>query len=104
MIKKISLDKNKLKGTITIIILQLTKSKNKIEPIRVSPVFGIFQAPPCKVIHISMYKPSTNKPTIRIDKDRPARYKESGTNKERTTHLAKHIRLPNEISPWHTIG
>ena len=45
-----------------------------------------------------------NKPTLTIDKDRPAQYKESGTRKERTTHLAKHIRPPNEISPWHTIG
>ena len=105
MIKKISRDKNKLNGIITTIVLQITKkSKNETEPIRVSPVFAIFQAPPCKVIHVSMYKPSTNKPTISINKDRPAQYKESGTRKERTARLAKHIRPPKEISPWHTIG
>ena len=45
-----------------------------------------------------------NMPTARIDKDRPAQYKESGTRKERTACLTKHIRLPNEISPRHTIG
>ena len=80
------------------------KSKNEIEPIRVSPVFAIFQDPPCKVIHVSTYKPSTNKPTITIDKDTLTRYTESGTCNERTAHLAKHIRQPNEISPRHTIG
>ena len=58
----------------------------------------------CKVIHVSTYKPSTNKPTVTIHKDRLARYKESGTHKERTAHLAKHVRPPNKISPWHTIG
>ena len=58
----------------------------------------------CKVIHVSTYKPSTNKPTVTIDKDRPTRYKESGTRKERTARLAKHIRLPNKINPRHTIG
>ena len=51
-----------------------------------------------------MYKPSTNKPTVSIDKDRPARYKESGTHKERTARLAKHIRPPYKISARHTIG
>ena len=58
----------------------------------------------CKVIHISTYNPSKNKPTVIIDKDRPAQYKESGTHKERTAHLAKHIGPPNEISLWQTIG
>ena len=43
-------------------------------------------------------------PTARIDKDRPAQHKESGTRKERTARLAKHIALPNEISLRHTIG
>ena len=38
----------------------------------------------CKVIHVSTYKPSTYKPTVSIDKDRPAQNKESGTRKERT--------------------
>ena len=84
--------------------LQPTKSKNEIEPVRVSPIFAIFQAPPCKVIHISMYKPRTIMPTTLIDKYKLAWYKESGTHKERTTRLAKHIRPPNEISPQHTIG
>ena len=45
-----------------------------------------------------------NKPTITIDKDTLTRYTESGTCNERTAHLAKHIRQPNEISPRHTIG
>ena len=63
-----------------------------------------FEMTQCKVIQVSTYKPSTNKPTITIDKDRPARYKESGTRKERTTHLAKHIRPPDKISPRHMIG
>ena len=40
----------------------------------------------CKVIHISTYKPSTYKPTVSIDKDRPTQNKESGTHKERTAH------------------
>ena len=60
-----------------------------------------FEMTQCKVIHISTYKPSTNKPTITIDKDRPARYKERGTHNERTARLAKHIKPPDKISPRH---
>ena len=42
-----------------------------------------------------------NKPTLIIDKDRPAQYKESGTRKERTACLAKHVRPPSKINPRH---
>ena len=48
---------NKLKGAIFLRLPQISKNyaphdKNETEPVWLSPVFAIFQAPPCKVIRI----------------------------------------------------
>ena len=63
--------------------------KNKIEPVWVSLVFAIFQAPPCKVIRINTHKPNKDKPTLNIDKDRPAKY--TKINKAVPTEKEPHV-------------
>ena len=44
----------RLKGAILLKLFQntFTDDKNETEPVWLSPVFAIFQAPPCKVIHV----------------------------------------------------
>ena len=60
---KISRIKEKLKGTLKTQMQQNLEnlgnnknstSKNTVVLVRVSPIFAIFQAPPCKVIRITI--------------------------------------------------
>ena len=73
------------------IILQY--DKNEIEPIWLSPVFAIFQAPPCKVIRIGKrVQPDISKARQQVNIDRPAYNKTDKQCRTRTTITA---RLPD---------
>ena len=73
------------------IILQY--DKNETEPIWLSPVFAIFQAPPCKVIRIGKrVQPDISKARQQVNIDRPAYNKTDKQWRTRTTITA---RLPD---------
>ena len=54
---KISRTKSDLKVLLSLKLsnLPLHYDKNETEPVWLSPVFAIFQAPPCKVIRVNAY-------------------------------------------------
>ena len=73
------------------IILQY--DKNETEPVWLSPVFAIFQAPPCKVIRIGKcVQPDISKARQQVNIDRPAYNKTDKQCRTRTTITA---RLPD---------
>ena len=73
------------------IILQY--DKNETEPVWLSPVFAIFQAPPCKVIRIGKrVQPDISKARQQVNIDRPANNKTDKQCRIRTTITA---RLPD---------
>ena len=73
------------------IILQY--DKNETEPVWLSPVFAIFQAPPCKVIRIGKrVQPDISKARQQVNIDRPAYKKTDKQCRTRTTITA---RLPD---------
>ena len=73
------------------IILQY--DKNETEPVWLSPVFAIFQAPPCKVIRIGKHvQPDISKARQQVNIDRPAYNKTDKQCRTRTTITA---RLPD---------
>ena len=73
------------------IILQY--DKNETEPVWLSPVFAIFQAPPCKVICIGKrVQPDISKARQQVNIDRPAYNKTDKQCRTRTTITA---RLPD---------
>ena len=73
------------------IILQY--DKNETEPVWLSPVFAIFQAPPCKVIRIGKrVQPHISKARQQVNIDRPAYNKTDKQCRTRTTITA---RLPD---------
>ena len=73
------------------IILQY--DKNETEPVWLSPVFAIFQAPPCKVIRIGKrLQPDISKARQQVNIDRPAYNKTDKQCRTRTTITA---RLPD---------
>ena len=73
------------------IILQY--DKNETEPVWLSPVFAIFQAPPCKVIPIGKrVQPDISKARQQVNIDRPAYNKTDKQCRTRTTITA---RLPD---------
>ena len=73
------------------IILQYDKSET--EPVWLSPVFAIFQAPPCKVIRIGKrVQPDISKARQQVNIDRPAYNKTDKQCRTRTTITA---RLPD---------
>ena len=73
------------------IILQ--SDKNETEPVWLSPVFAIFQAPPCKVIRIGKrVQPDISKARQQVNIDRPAYNKTDKQCRTRTTITA---RLPD---------
>ena len=73
------------------IILQY--DKNETEPVWLSPVFAIFQAPPCKVIRIGKrVQPDISKAQQQVNIDRPAYNKTDKQCRTRTTITA---RLPD---------
>ena len=75
------------------IILQYDKKKNETEPVWLSPVFAIFQAPPCKVIRIGKrVQPDISKARQQVNIDRPAYNKTDKQCRTRTTITA---RLPD---------
>ena len=74
------------------IILQY--DKNETEPVWLSPVFAIFQAPPCKVIRIGKrVQPDISKARQQVNIDRPAYNKTDKQCRTRTTITA---RLPDD--------
>ena len=67
--------------------------KNETEPVWLSPVFAIFQAPPCKVIRIGKrVQPDISKARQQVNIDRPAYNKTDKQCRTRTTITA---RLPD---------
>ena len=73
------------------IILQY--DKNETEPVWLSPVFAIFQAPPCKVIRIGKrVQPDISKARQQVNIDRPAYNK---TDKQCCTRTTITARLPD---------
>ena len=73
------------------IILQY--DKNEKEPVWLSPIFAIFQAPPCKVIRIGKrVQPDISKARQQVNIDRPAYNKTDKQCRTRTTITA---RLPD---------
>ena len=73
------------------IILQY--DKNETEPVWLSPVFAILQAPPCKVIRIGKrIQPDISKARQQVNIDRPAYNKTDKQCRTRTTITA---RLPD---------
>ena len=73
------------------IILQY--DKNETEPVWLSPVFAIFQAPPCKVIRIGKrVQPDISKARQQVNIDRPAYNK---TDKQCRTRTIITARLPD---------
>ena len=71
--------------------------KNETEPVWLSPVFAIFQAPPCKVIRIGKrVQPATSKARQQVNIDRPAYTKTDKQCRTRTTITA---RLPDDQVP-----
>ena len=73
------------------IILQY--DRNETEPVWLSPVFAIFQAPPCKVIRIGKrVQPDISKARQQVNIDRPAYNKTDKQCRTRTTITA---RLPD---------
>ena len=73
------------------IILQY--DKNETEPVWLSPVFAIFQAPPCKVIRIGKrVQPDISKARQQVNIDRPAYNK---TDKQCRTCTTITARLPD---------
>ena len=68
--------------------------KNETEPVWLSPVFAIFQAPPCKVIRIGKrVQPDISKARQQVNIDRPAYNK---TDKQCRTHTTITARLPDD--------
>ena len=71
----------------------LLYDKNETEPVWLSPVFAIFQAPPCKVIRIGKHvQPDISKARQKVNIDRPAYNKADKQCRTRTTITA---RLPD---------
>ena len=71
----------------------LLYDKNETEPVWLSPVFAIFQAPPCKVIRIGKrVQPDISKARLQVNIDRPAYNKTDKQCRTRTTITA---RLPD---------
>ena len=67
--------------------------KNETEPVWLSPVFAIFQAPPCKVIRIGKrVQPDISKARQQVKIDRPAYTRTDKQCRTRTTITA---RLPD---------
>ena len=67
--------------------------KNETEPVWLSPVFAIFQAPPCKVIRIGKrVQPDISKARQQVNIDRPAYNK---TDKQCRTCTTITARLPD---------
>ena len=65
--------------------------KNETEPVWLSPVFAIFQAPPCKVIRVGKrVQPLTSKARQEVNIDRPAYTK---TDKQCRTRMTITARL-----------
>ena len=68
--------------------------KNETEPVWLSPVFAIFQAPPCKVIRIGKrVQPDISKALQQVNIDRPAYNK---TDKQCRTSTTITARLPDD--------
>ena len=67
--------------------------KNETEPVWLSPVFAIFQAPPCKVIRVVTRTTNYKQSPTTVNIDRPAHIK---TDKQCRTHTTSKARLPDD--------